>query len=61
MRVGAVFQEINRVGNDLQAREAFGEPRVAVEEMPELVESGLDFLVASVEIGGGASSPIPRG
>jgi hypothetical protein len=49
MRVGAVFEEINRVGDDLEAREAFGQARVAVEEMPELVESRLDFLVASLE------------
>ena len=57
MRVGAVFEEINRVGDDLEAREAFGQARVAVEEMPELVESRLDFLVASLEIGGGGRRP----
>ena len=49
MRVGACLQEVDGVGHDSQPGEALAQLRVLGEEIPELVQCGLDLAVGALE------------
>src|SRR5207302_2731906 len=48
-RVGPFFYEVDGVSDGLQSREAFAELGMVVEEIPEVLQRGLDVAVGAVE------------